>query len=117
MARKVAAGVQSGKRQNAALAISKTRLKVESPDNGINNMSIQPDSSQSQVEEETVNAISPRSTTQIFVSFGDLYFTLVNNSLGIPLAYLAVLSTDFRLQQQDSQELDMAGSLSLRAGK
>ncbi len=58
-----------------------------------------------------------RSTTQIFVTFDDLQFTLVNHSLGVPIASLAVLSTDFRLQQQDTlQSLDMAGSMALRAG-
>jgi hypothetical protein len=86
-----------------------------------------------------------RSTTQIFLSLPDLHLTLVNNSVGVPLASLAILATDFRLQQvswssefrpthddthrppslvplhrgpiQDLLGLDLAGSLSLRAGE
>lgn len=59
-----------------------------------------------------------RSTTQIFVSLDDVYLCLVNNALGVPIAYVSLLGTDFRLQQQEAQQssLDLSASVGLRAG-
>lgn len=59
-----------------------------------------------------------RSTTQIFISLDDVYLCLVNNALGLPIAYVALLGTDFRMQQQEAQQssLDMSASVGLRAG-
>lgn len=61
---------------------------------------------------------SSRSTTQIFVSLDDVYLCLVNNALGVPIAYVALLGTDFRMQQQEAQQssLDLSASVGLRAG-
>lgn len=63
-----------------------------------------------------------RSTTQIFISLDDVYLCLVNNALGVPIAYVALLETDFRMQQQEAQQgleqssLDLSASVGLRAG-
>jgi len=61
------------------------------------------------------------STTQIFVSLDDVYLCLVNNALGVPIAYAALLGTDFRMQQQQQEgaqgsSLDLSSSVGLRAG-
>lgn len=59
-----------------------------------------------------------RSTTQIFVSLDDVYLCLVNNALGVPIAYVSLLGMDYRMQQQEAQpiSLDLSASVGLRAG-
>jgi hypothetical protein len=66
-------------------------------------------------------ARASRSTTQIFISLDDIYLCLVNNALGVPIAYAALLGTDFRMQQQQQEgaqgsSLDLSSSVGLRAG-
>jgi hypothetical protein len=36
-------------------------------------------------------SVSTKGTTQIFVSLADLSFVMVNNSVGVPLAYMGLV--------------------------
>lgn len=60
--------------------------------------------------------LPPRVTLQVFVSVASLRFTLVNNSLGVPIAFAALLGADLRLHQ-DPMGLQAAAATSLRAGE
>jgi hypothetical protein len=129
MASRLAVELETGRRWVAALALARAeeaRAQGQQLLPPVTEPTASPSPKVQSQQQQQQSSPSPppssRSTTQIFVSLDDVYLCLVNNALGVPIAYAALLGTDFRLQQQQQEgaqpgsSLDLSASVSLRAG-